>query len=1538
MLLFSTCGVAQATVTASAALSLALIVPGVDCNSNGTPDELEADCNTNSTADDCDLNVFASGTTGNLTPVAIPDAGSVVMSLTANQQVFVVDADVRVNIRHSFDADLTMAVSRVGVTVTLATGVGGSGDNFSNTVFDSQAAIAISGTDASPPYTGTFVPMQSLDAFNSMPKAGAWTLTVADNTAGNTGTILSWTLTTRQRTTADCNTDGTPDLCHLAGADCNTNNSLDICEMLVRDCNTNGTLDSCEALADCNTNLTLDICDLLALTGSTPTATIAAAIIDLNVAATSLTPTQNVFVADLNVMVNIRHSADSQLILALSAWNRTVTLAAGIGGNDDNFTGTVFDQQAGTSIDFAAPPFAGTFRPSGDLGVFNGVPKATTWTLSVRDGQFGDTGTLLSWTLIALYQPSTDCDSNGMPDACEMSADDCNTNGSLDRCELIRGDCNTDGTLDRCQSMPDCNANFTPDACELETMASGFRAMSGSLRALSDQQSVTSTISAFLQGNITDVNARLDVLHTAVSDLAVSLASSGVTVTLASGVGGLGADFNGTIFDQQAATPITDGSAPFTGTFRPLQSLNEFNGKSAANTWRLNVFDSVNSNTGTLLAWALDVSSVTDRDCNTNGTLDACEGGCNTNGTPDECEGGCNTNGIPDACELAGQNCNTNGTLDVCELAVPGKAILSAFALGVNLRIPSPGESPDRLTAAINVPQPGQVTDVDVMINIQHTDVGDLTINLKHPGLNRQLVDRLNAAGPSQENFTNTVFDQQASQSITSASPPFTGTFRPQGSLGVSSVDQRGDWTLEVTDTFQLDTGTLLAWGMAITTAVPRDCNTDGQPDECNLQSGGSVDVNTNNVPDVCEDCNTNGTLDVFEPPFTDCDTNLVPDICETDCDTNGIPDICVGPVSDCNTNGTLDLCELLEVNIDCNSNSTLDVCEIDCNTDGTRDGCGHPPGDADCDTNLLPDVCDADCNTNHTPDACDVAIGAADCDANHIPDICDADCNTNGMPDGCESGGDCDSDGIVDICQLRPYIVRLSQTPQGVAADQSCFDPAVSAEGRYVAFYSIATNLAPADTNGFTDVFLFDRVMLKYTNIHHNNAGILADGPAFGTIWITPDGRHVGFVSRAPNLGVMNNLEQVFVYDRQLDQVEMISVKPGGGPGNSFSSAPAISADGRFVAFESFSSDLVGGDTNGRMDVFVRDRLTQQTTRISTSVSGTQSNGDSGGIRLGNFFFVTSRQVVISADNRYIAFASDATNLVPGDINNARDVFIHDRMSGLTSLVSVNSAGEQANGISSGYGVSVAGPHSIDMTSDARFIAFDSEATNLVPGDLNGRPDLFLRDRWTGQTTIIPVGGSGGSLFVLNPFLSNNGRFVTFFCDVQGVVSGQFPSVYNFFRFDRYSNTLSLVSRNVVGAGGNANSGGLDGKCCMTPDGSAVFFSSSATNLTSDVPGPAGKYQMYVAIVDARPDCDANERPDACDADENTNGTPDACECACAGDVNGDLRIDGADVAAWVRCALADPIPTDRCACAAGLTTPQFVAALLQADPDACP
>jgi Tol biopolymer transport system component len=321
------------------------------------------------------------------------------------------------------------------------------------------------------------------------------------------------------------------------------------------------------------------------------------------------------------------------------------------------------------------------------------------------------------------------------------------------------------------------------------------------------------------------------------------------------------------------------------------------------------------------------------------------------------------------------------------------------------------------------------------------------------------------------------------------------------------------------------------------------------------------------------------------------------------------------------------------------------------------------------------------------------------------------------------------------------PSTIRVSVDSAGTEANSVSVRPAISADGRFVAFVSLATNLVAGDTNGVHDIFVRDtcvggpagctpstiRVSVDSAGTEGNGNTTTTNGPNPST---SADGRFVAFGSGASNLvvGDTNGAQDIFVRDTCVrgpadctPSTIRVSVNSAGIEANSVNSISfkvSMSADGRFVAFASFASNLVAGDTNAATDVFVRDTCvrgpagcTPSTIRVSVNSAGTEGNR-------------VSLRPAISADGRFVAFASFASNLVAGDTNAGTDFFVRDTCVGgpagctpSTIRVSVDSAGTEGNSSSS----------SPSLSADGRSVAFGSLASNLVAGDTNSVPDVFL-------------------------------------------------------------------------------------------------------------------------------------------------------------------------------------------------------------------
>jgi Tol biopolymer transport system component len=318
----------------------------------------------------------------------------------------------------------------------------------------------------------------------------------------------------------------------------------------------------------------------------------------------------------------------------------------------------------------------------------------------------------------------------------------------------------------------------------------------------------------------------------------------------------------------------------------------------------------------------------------------------------------------------------------------------------------------------------------------------------------------------------------------------------------------------------------------------------------------------------------------------------------------------------------------------------------------------------------------------------------------------------TNLVADDTNAAGD-----IFVFDRLRKETTRVSVGPGGAeASGGDSFTPALSADGRYVAFASDATDLVGGDTNSATDVFVHDRQAKTTVRVSVGPGGVQTDQISAGPS-ISADGGVVAFVSSAHNLvpGDTNDVPDIFL--RDLKTGTTVAVRTGGGaPGNAASDSPALSADGRIVAFTTSATNLVPGDTNNAADIVVFDRVSGALERVSVGAGGAPADRP-------------SDTPSISADGRFVAFSSGATNLVPGDGNRRDDIFVRDRRLGATARVSVGPApvGAGAAPVATEANQNSARP---SLSGNGRFVAFQSDAGNLVAGDTNSAPDIFVHDR----------------------------------------------------------------------------------------------------------------------------------------------------------------------------------------------------------------
>jgi Tol biopolymer transport system component len=401
----------------------------------------------------------------------------------------------------------------------------------------------------------------------------------------------------------------------------------------------------------------------------------------------------------------------------------------------------------------------------------------------------------------------------------------------------------------------------------------------------------------------------------------------------------------------------------------------------------------------------------------------------------------------------------------------------------------------------------------------------------------------------------------------------------------------------------------------------------------------------------------------------------------------------------------------------------------------------------------------------------------------------------------------------------LAQTTTRVSLSSAGAQGDELCTFPRISADGRYVAFYAWATNLVPGDTNATVDAFVRDRRNGTTSRVSVSTAGGQGDGASYSTS-ISGDGRYVAFQSAATNLvaGDTNAVYDVFLRDRQSGTTTRLSVDALGEEGDGDSFVPSLSSDGRYMAFGSRATNLVPGDVNGRGDVFVRDLQTGTIVLASVDSAGVQGDDE-------------SLYAALSADGRYVAFVSYASNLVPGgDANGATDVFVRDLQNGTTTRVSVDSNGVPGD-FHSSYFVTPA------ISADGRYVAFESQATNLAPGDTNLSSDVFLRDVLLGTTTRVSVGALGDEFHAdsWTPSLSADARYVAFASDAGNVVPGDANASADVFVCDLTTGTMSRASVDSAGAEAEFGSQNAD----ISADGRFVAFASFAGNLVQGDSNP---------------------------------------------------------------------------------------------------
>jgi subtilisin-like proprotein convertase family protein len=878
---------------------------------------------------------------------------------------------------------------------------------------------------------GTTSPHNSLSVFDEEDPAGDWMLTLFSQYNGTPQGfecyLHHWAIVLGETCGAtgavDCNCNGIPDECDIASGfgadcdgngvldecdyasgalDCNGNNLIDVCDIasgVSTDCDGNGVPDECQLNSgtdlDCNLNGILDACDIASgystdcdsnnIPDDCDLQNPASVIENSYIASTGIgygsgavfeqyfVIADDVIADDIDFLLNLTVSNMTQISVDLiDPSGATVRLYDG-GGTGNSSIHITYDDEG---VPEGSVPYnsgsATHMQPSGPGTLSDLASLAGEWT--VRITAASASGTLNGSYLQASQFIDPDCNLNQVLDVCEMevffSAVDCNGNGVPDECDIFSGE------------AIDCDGSGIIDACELTAnpRVAGSIAPEVPISAVTGP---TESTLLMLEGTfIEDLDVQVDLSHSWVSDLTIELQHHGTTVTLFDGHGGDGDDLAGTVFDDQSLLSISEGVAPYSGQFRPLEPLSAFDDLPMVGEWTLRIEDSGPLDDGILHSWGIDGLPRYENDCNQNGILDRCESDCDGNGVPDECD----VNGISGQIE---------GMLGPSIYYGPSYNPLTVY-------IPFTGGT-------------ANLADLNLYYNMCCSNYSTEWTLTSPEGTTISFTGF--AYSPSSGTYEFSDACNDGSNVHGCGALPQLGLFEGE--------DPRGIWIVTLDNPFE----NLLLYDLGIRFIGDSggDCNGNSVPDGCEIDAGTAFDCNGNGILDEC---------DVVAGTALDCNGNGIDDACEygsaTDCNGNGILDECDvlnGIEGDCNGDGLLDSCEVAAGASDCDGNQIPDDCQPDCDGNGTADPCDITSGAGDCDGDGVLDSCESDCNANGTPDDCDIASGTSeDCDDNGVPDECQlfegfVDCDGNGLIDVCqlfvEPDLDCDGNGAIDICEL---------------------------------------------------------------------------------------------------------------------------------------------------------------------------------------------------------------------------------------------------------------------------------------------------------------------------------------------------------------------------------------------------------------------------------------------------------------------------------------------------------------------------------------
>jgi Tol biopolymer transport system component len=399
------------------------------------------------------------------------------------------------------------------------------------------------------------------------------------------------------------------------------------------------------------------------------------------------------------------------------------------------------------------------------------------------------------------------------------------------------------------------------------------------------------------------------------------------------------------------------------------------------------------------------------------------------------------------------------------------------------------------------------------------------------------------------------------------------------------------------------------------------------------------------------------------------------------------------------------------------------------------------------------------------------------------------------------------------------PSIIRVSTAADGTQGNSGSSGSAFSPDGSKVAFSSASSNFVAGDTNNTLDVFVKDLATGAVTRVSTAADGAQRGSDSFGPVF-SPDGGKIAFVD-AENLRFNDIRRDIFVKDLASGALTLVNATADGTRVGSFSVNQTFSPDGRSIAFQ---TDAKG--PAGPFDIFVRDLVSGAITRVSTAADGTVGNS-------------TSQLPVFSPDGRKIAFSSFASNFVAGDTNDVPDIFVKDLASGAITRISTAADGTQANSSS----------FSSAFSPDGRKIAFESGASNLVAND-SGAQDIFVKDLASGAITRVSTAADGtqenGSSFA--PSFSPDGSKIAFISQAANLVAGDTNGIPDVFVKDLVSGAVTRI--NIAANGAQAN--GPSGPAIFSPDGRKIVFTSFASNLVAGDTNAAS--DVFVATLTNQP------------------------------------------------------------------------------------